>query len=253
MGKPFVSLQLYTVRDFAEQNIEDALRKIKEIGYDYVELAGLYGMEPEKLRKLLDEIGLCAISAHVQFKELAADTAGAIAVYKALGCEYIVIPMLPLECLPGGSEYEETKAVVEKFCDTCNEAGVIPLYHNHAHEFEKLTDNLFKLDKFFEDIPALKAQLDTGWIKAARQDPIAYIKKYAGRCPIVHLKDTFVNSYNGYEDRPVGKGSQNIPETISIALATGTVGFVAELDKTVGMTSIEAADESRKYLQSLGY
>lgn len=251
MENPFVALQLYTVRDFTEQDVEGTLRKVKEMGYDYVELAGTYGIGFPEMRKMLDETGLNAISAHVQHNELEADMEGVIAAYKSLGCKYIIIPMLPVELLPGGTGC--AKNLFIKFCAACKEANVIPMYHNHEFEFEKLPCGTFKLDKLFEDVPALSAQLDTGWLRAAGQSPEAYITKYAGRCPIIHLKDTVVISYSGYEDRSVGKGSQNMPGIIEAALAAGVAGFVVELDKAVGQTSLEAADESRKYLKLLGY
>ena len=38
-----VALQVYSVRDFAEKDLEGSLQKIREMGYDGVELAGLYG------------------------------------------------------------------------------------------------------------------------------------------------------------------------------------------------------------------
>ncbi|MCL1885122.1 MAG: sugar phosphate isomerase/epimerase [Defluviitaleaceae bacterium] len=251
MSKPFVSLQLYTVRDFAEKDVGATLAEVKGMGYDYVELAGIYGMGFAEFRGLLDKIGLSAISAHVQFSELEGNLAATISSYKSLGCEYIIIPMMDNELLAGGNNFK--KEVLEDFCAACKAAGVTAAYHNHAHEFAKLKDGTFVLDKLFELLPDLETQLDTGWVKAAGQNPEAYIKKYAGRCPIIHIKDTIINSYNGYEDRPVGKGSQNIPATIEAALSAGVKGFVVELDKAVGQTSLEAAKESREYLKSLGY
>ncbi|MCL2197575.1 MAG: sugar phosphate isomerase/epimerase [Defluviitaleaceae bacterium] len=247
MEKPFIALQLYTVRDFTASDVTGTLRKVKEMGYDYVELAGTYGMDFVAFRGLLDEIGLKAISAHVMPDALKEDMAKTISDYKSLGCEYVIIPMIGEESLPGGDKCE--KAFFEKFCVACGEAGVVPAYHNHAFEFKKLPCGTFILDKLFEDIPALQAELDTGWVRAAGQDPEAYITKYASRCPVVHLKDT-IESGDGFEDRPVGKGSQDIPAIIQAANAAGAAGFVVELDNAVGITSLQAAEESLRYLNS---
>jgi len=248
--KPFISLQMYTVREFANSDLPDTLRKIKKMGYDYIELAGTYGMEAAALRGLLDEVGLTAISAHVPFDVLA-NLQKTLADYKLLGCKYIVIPMLDKEKFAGGAEYTgEFLGFMREFCEACKAEGLVPAYHNHAFEFETLPDGTFKFDKFFADLPALNAEIDTGWVTAAGQSPEAYIQKYAGRCPIVHLKDTILVA-DKYQDRPVGKGSQNIPKIVEVALAAGAVGFVAELDNAVGMTALEAAAESREYLKSI--
>jgi sugar phosphate isomerase/epimerase len=251
MKKPFVALQLYTVRDFIAEDLQGTLRKIKEMGYDFVELAGTYGLEAIAFRKMLDEIGLSAKSAHVGFDALEENLHGTLAEYKKLGCKFIVIPMLEKEKLPGGSEC--SKDALEKFCAACKSEGLVPVYHNHDTEFETLPDGTFKLDKLFSDLPDMYAEIDTGWVTAAGQSPEAYIAKYAGRCPLVHFKDTAANADNVFEDRPVGKGSQNIPKIIEAALSGGVEGFVAELDKAVGMTALEAASQSREYLKSLGY
>ncbi|MDD5729251.1 MAG: TIM barrel protein, partial [Victivallales bacterium] len=46
-------------------------------------------------------------------------------------------------------------------------------------------------DLFYERTPAdqVKAELDTYWIKKGGEDPVAYLKKYGDRLPLVHLKD----------------------------------------------------------------
>ncbi|MCL1862908.1 MAG: sugar phosphate isomerase/epimerase [Defluviitaleaceae bacterium] len=238
--KPFVALQLYTVRDFTAQDVVGTLRKVKEIGYDYVELAGIYDMGFLEFRKVLDEVGLTAISAHV-----APDVS--VVDYKSLGCKYLAIPMVAEELLPGGNKYE--KSLFESFSKKCMGEDIVPAYHNHAFEYKKLPCNTFVLDKLFEDVPALQAELDVGWVRAAGQSPEAYIKKYASRCPIVHLKDT-IEVENGFEDRPVGKGSLDIPAILQASKSAGVAGFVVELDKAVGITSLQAAKESLEYLSS---
>ncbi|MCL1845256.1 MAG: sugar phosphate isomerase/epimerase [Defluviitaleaceae bacterium] len=249
MSKPFVALQLYTVRDFTENDVAGTLRKVKAMGYDFVELAGTYGMGFAEFKAILDEIGLVAISAHVQYDDLRADMDGTIMSYKSLGCKYVIIPMMANDLLPGGTNC--TKEFFANFCEACKKADVVPAYHNHAHEFEKLPSGEFVLDKLFADVPALQAEIDTGWVTAADLCPEAYIKKYTGRCPVVHLKDT-ERVGDKYEDRPVGKGSQNMPGIVDAAIAAGAAGLVAELDRAVGLSSLDAAKISREYLKSLG-
>ena len=39
-----VALQIYTVRDEAERDFAKTMRAVHEMGYDYVEPAGLYGI-----------------------------------------------------------------------------------------------------------------------------------------------------------------------------------------------------------------
>ena len=38
-----IALQVYSVRDFAEKDFKETMEKVKAMGYEGVELAGLYG------------------------------------------------------------------------------------------------------------------------------------------------------------------------------------------------------------------
>nr|MCR5264308.1 sugar phosphate isomerase/epimerase [Clostridiales bacterium] len=58
-----VGLQLYSVRDFLEKDFAGTLKKVKEIGYDYAELAGLYGLDPKFVKQTADDLGVTLISA----------------------------------------------------------------------------------------------------------------------------------------------------------------------------------------------
>jgi sugar phosphate isomerase/epimerase len=43
----------------------------------------------------------------------------------------------------------------------------------------------------YEQVPAdlLQVEMDLGWVQYAGQQPLEYVKKYAGRLPLLHLKD----------------------------------------------------------------
>lgn len=64
-----VAVQVYSVRDDAERDFKGTMQKIKDMGYDGVELAGLYGMKPAEVKAILEEVGLVPLSAHVPFQE----------------------------------------------------------------------------------------------------------------------------------------------------------------------------------------
>ena len=59
-----VAIQVYSVRDLAEKDFIGTMKQIKEMGYQGVELAGLYGQKPELVKQILEEIGLTIVSAH---------------------------------------------------------------------------------------------------------------------------------------------------------------------------------------------
>ena len=102
-----IALQLYSVRDELEKDFKGTLKKIKEMGYEGVEFAGLYGHKPLDVKKLLEEIDLSPISAHVPFAELIVDPHKVISEYAEIGCKYIAIPYLTPEYRPGSLKFGE--------------------------------------------------------------------------------------------------------------------------------------------------
>ena len=251
MSAPFVALQLNSVRDFAMHDMLGTLKSIKEIGYDSVELASTYGVEAARLKEMLDTVGLKAISAHLPFSSFQENVKTTIAGCQAMGIKHLCIPSLPGEQLPGGREYDSTKETLKQAADLCAEAGVRLLYHNHAYEFEVLESGIYILDMLIFDVPGINVQLDTGWAAATGQETASLIEKYADRCVLLHLRDTFMTD-NVFEGQPLGKGTLNIPEIIEASIEKNVKGFVVEFKSVPTATSIEAAKESRIFLSNLG-
>ena len=81
-----VAIQVYSVREDAAADLRGTLQKIKDMGYDGVEFAGLYGNSPEDVRAMCEEIGLVPISAHVPFVDMLKNPFGILADYAKIGC-----------------------------------------------------------------------------------------------------------------------------------------------------------------------
>ncbi|MBQ9761386.1 MAG: hypothetical protein IJW16_08585 [Clostridia bacterium] len=90
-----VGVQLFSVRNEMQANLYDTLKKVKAIGYDGVEFAGLFGHTGAELRDMCKDIGLNPISAHVPYADMLKDPEGVIGEYKTIGCKFIVVPYLP--------------------------------------------------------------------------------------------------------------------------------------------------------------
>ncbi len=274
MKKFPVALQLYSVRDDLAADFAGTLKKVKELGYDGVEFAGLYDHSPAEVKALCEEAGLIPISAHVPFVDLMADIPGMVADYKAIGCEYIAIPYLTPEYRPGNEKFNEVLKGAAAIGEECKKQGLVLLYHNHDFEFEKV-DGEYALDLLYRVVPKelLETELDTCWVKVAGECPAAYIRKYAGRAPVVHLKDFYMPgekpehmySLVGLKEeekaaeeafgfRPVGKGMQNFPAIMEACEEAGAQWVVVEQDApALGLTPMECAAASREYLKSIGY
>jgi len=248
-----VALQVYSVREDAEKDFVKTMQEVKEMGYEGVELAGLYGHSPEEVRDYLREIGLIPISAHVPYQEFIGDIDGTVKRYATIGCRYLAIPYLLEEHRYGTENFKEVMKNILEIAKACHKEGIILLYHNHDFEFTKMDDGVYVLDYMYQQISEddLKTELDVCWIKVAGEEPTEYIKKYAGRCPIVHLKD--YSKVDTLEFKALGHGVQDIPAVIEASFKAGAKWVVAEQDSHKEHTAMEDAQLSREYLKTLGW
>lgn len=265
-----IALQVYSVREYAQKDFKGTMQKLKDMGYDGVELAGLYGKSGAEIKAVLDEVGLVAVSAHVPVEDLQKDAM--LEEYVDLGLRWIAIPWMSVEI----SEEGVKKAVetIREVAVRCKERGIQLLYHNHDFEFQKV-NGAYILDTFYREIPEnlLKTELDTCWVNVGGENPVAYMKKYTGRAPIYHLKD-FIgqkseNMYDlihsegeevseeeakrtcAFEYRPVGLGLQNVEEIMQAAEEAGAEWMIVEQDEpTMGKTALECVQMSMEYLKA---
>ena len=266
MSKFPVALQVYSVRDAAEKDFAETMRSVKAMGYDGVELAGTYQLSVAEVKKILDEVGLKLVSAHVNLDLLEDDAV--LQAYADTGIRYVAIPWLT-----GPQNAEELAAVIARIRNAgqrCKEKGMQLMYHNHDFEFKKI-DGQYILDAYYQQISPelLQTELDTCWVNVGGENPADYVRKYTGRAPVVHLKD-FVgsktenmyaligtdsnkeDSAGKFEFRPVGYGKQDIPAILEAAEAAGATWVVVEQDSpSMEKSSMECAKMSIEYLKSI--
>lgn len=271
-----IAVQLYSVRDAMAADFEGTLRKIKEFGYDGVEFAGLFGNDPKDVKKLLAEIGLEPVSAHVAYVEMMADIEGVMSAYETIGCKYIVIPYMTEEYRPDGEKFDEACEGMKVLGKAAKEHGLTLLYHNHDFEFVKLGDE-YGIDVMYNRVPAclLQTELDTCWVNVAGENPANFVLKYSGRAPVVHLKDFHMPAVKpekmyaliGIDDgaaeeqpqseedkfgfRPVGYGMQDVPAIIAASEKAGAKWLVVEQDEpSMGKCPLECVKMSIEYLHA---
>ena len=276
MKKFKVCLQLYSVRDQMEKDMEGTLKAVKDMGYDYVEFAGYFGKSAEEIRALLDKYSLTCISVHQGLDFYEEGGQSAVEYIKTLGAKYSAIPWYQAERLAGSPEWEETKALFNRCGELLKKNGIQMLYHNHDFEFVKV-DGKYKHDYLMQEIARdlLKPEFDTCWVRYAGEDPCKYLDMYAGDVDVLHLKDfTCKKLANGpayalidaegnpikaaskeeneFRFRPVGQGMQDFPAILAAAEKAGTEYIIVEQDQTYELPSLEAVRESREYLKTLG-
>ena len=240
MSKLPVGIQLYSVRDAMEADFAGTLKEIKKMGYDAVEFAGLFDHSADEVKALCEEIGIIPISAHVGRGVIMADVEKVIGDYAKIGCKYIAIPWASADNdLVGSNGYDSFLADLKVIAAECAKYGMKLLYHNHDFEFVKY-DGKNKLDILYADTTpdVLQTQIETCWAKVGGEDPAKYVMKYAGRAPLVHLKD-FVGakSANMYALIDGGEVEEKDAEVVPFELRPVGYGIVARFCETVNTLS----------------
>lgn len=271
-----IGLQLYSVRDDLAKDFKGTLKKVKEMGYDYVEFAGYYEKSAEEIRAILDEIGLEAVSVHQTYLDVLNKPETADFV-KTLGAKYYAMPWMPADNCLDSDKFKAIIAEMEKAAVILKDKGLKLLYHNHDFEFAGKIDGMYALDYLYATVPAdlLETEIDTCWVRYAGLNPAEYLKKYTGRAHIVHLKDFVCENFAagpvydligddgeankpvskeeaGFKFMPIGSGIQDIPAIIAASEEAGAEILIVEQDQAVTASPLECAKQSREYLKSLG-
>jgi sugar phosphate isomerase/epimerase len=229
MDHPPIAAQMYTVREAAAQNLPGALERIAELGYAAVELAGLFGWKPGDLARTLNGLGLNCISAHVSLTELKNNLAGEIETYLELGAAFIVCPWLPPELRQDETSYFSLAGDLNLIGERCRDNGLRLCYHHHEFELTRYHEK-YALDILLEnsDPTNLQLEADTYWLKYGGEDPADYIRRWAGRIPLIHLKDMTATRPPTYAE--VGTGLLNWAGIFEAAYLGQAEYYIVEQD-----------------------
>lgn len=197
-----VGIQLYTIRDAMTADVRGSLKKVSDIGYKNLELAGysngkFYGFSPSEFKKIVTDLGMVSLSSHsaVESKGITVETAKLMAdAHAELGVKYCIQPWI--------NDEDRTIEKYKKMIGDWNKVGKIMKgvgiqfgYHNHNFEFAKVNGVVPYYDIFMPEMDKdlITMELDLFWAAKAGQDPIAMFKKYPGRFQLLHFKDMHTN------------------------------------------------------------
>ncbi len=249
-----IGAQFYTIRDFCKDldGLSESLKKVADIGYEYVQISGTCAYEPEWLAEELKKNGLKCGITHFNYDKIINDTGNTIAAHKTFGC-----PVIGLGSMPGwGKGYEEFVKNVKVPAQKIHEAGLQFSYHNHNFEYlTKMDDGRPLMYHISDDFTPEEVcfTLDTYWVKAGGYDVVSEIKRLAGRIPVVHLKDMLINEKGEQLMEWIGGGNTMDFEKICAAFEeAGTREAYIEQDNCNGENPFDCLKKSYDYLTALG-
>jgi sugar phosphate isomerase/epimerase len=241
-----IALQLYTLREEAKTDFVNVLKRVAAIGYKGVEPAGLHGIKPKEFKRIVEDLGMVISSTHSP-RAHADNLPETIEVLGELGVTLVIAGY-------GGNDFKDLNAIkataemTTKMDQTLRAAGITMAIHNHWWEFEKL-DGRLKFEILAELAPNVRFEMDTYWASNfGANDSVKLVKKYADRCPLLHIKDGLL-----VKDQPllaVGSGKMDIPAVVNAA-GNATKWLIVEQDDSA-TDMFECVESSYKYLAGNG-
>ncbi len=233
-------IQLYSVRDLTEKNLDDALRQVSALGYRFVEFAGFFGHSAEDVRAMLEKYNLTASGTHTGWQEIAERFEETVAYHKAIGNRNIIIP--------GADLSDQTKLdafveMVNTFQPRLADEGIRLGYHNHSHEFKPNPDGSMIHDQLVYRTK-IDIEIDTFWAFAAGVDPLKLMERLKDRLRVIHIKDGFRDG----RGMPLGRGEAPVADVYRKALEMG-VPMVVE-SETLAPSGMDEARVCIEYLKA---
>jgi sugar phosphate isomerase/epimerase len=243
-----VAVQMFTLREESEKDFAGTLKKVAQLGYDGVELAGYGGLTVEEVKAILDHLDLQAVANHVPLAELESNLAQVIENQKILKSKYLVCPYI-MPDRRSEEDYRALIALLNQVGETCKEEGITLCYHNHDFELERLSDGRKVLEAIFDDTNAenVKAELDVYWLAKAGEEPTEWMNRYKGRAPLIHLKDMTTDAEQFFAE--LGTGGVDMDGVLAAGEQTGVQWWVVEQDVS-RLTPFESIEISINYLKT---
>lgn len=247
-----VALQLYTLREPAKDDLAGTLRKVREMGWEYVQWSGMPNLPAPEIREKLDEAGLKAVAAHVGVESFENDFEAQVEFWKTVGALDVAPGGMMGDCRDSLEAWLRGAARLDALGAKLREAGMRLSYHNHDWEFEKFPeDPRSKFDILFEatDPKNLFAEIDVAWVHVGGVDPATCLRKYKNRCPVIHAKDLSEKRLlRRVQFMPLGQGVLDWDSIFAAGKEAGIEWYIYEQDNA-DKDIFECAQESYDFLK----
>jgi sugar phosphate isomerase/epimerase len=247
-----LGFQVWTIKDMLVKDFPGTLKKIKELGYQSVEMCSPPGYESsgfgplikltaKEMKKIINDAGLIFESTHYQMNELRKSLDQRIEFAKESGQKQMILASPGLPKGATMSDWMKAADELNNFGAKSKKSGIQMAYHNHHTEFEKIDGTLI--------YDALLKQLDPEYVKMQFQVAVIsigykasdYFTKYPGRFISAHLAD-----WSATENKsvPLGKGIVDWKEFFATINKGGVKNIFVEME-------LETFKESASFINSL--
>lgn len=249
-----IAAQMYSLRAEFAENPEYTFQKLKEIGYEAIQLDGMRGHDPKKIAELVDKYDFKIAGMHIKHERFMHDLDGIIEEAYLFGCKIIYDKYIEDE-EQNESGYRLAKKNLLQAIKILAPLGFRIGLHCPEYDYTNEIDgrNVLSYITDPEFGYGVYAEPDTYWMKVTGEDPVEAIKAYSGRAPILHLKD-FKEGFENQDEKnsmtEVGYGSIDMAAIIRWGEKNKVEYYCVEQDYSqIGI--FESMKKSFDYLVSL--
>ena len=244
-------IQLWTVKEDLTMDAKSTLAKLSKDGYKQIESfeggKGMFwGWKNTEFKKYMDDLNMKIISSHCEitndFEKKAAEAA-------EIGMKYLICPYKgPQKSIDDFKKFADD---FNKAGEICKKNGIRFAYHNHDYSFKAIDGQvpqevmMNNTDKNLVDF-----EMDIYWVVAAGIDPQVYMKKYANRFRLCHVKDLGKTANGGSESVHLGKGTIDFHSILKTGMENGLEYFIVEQEAFTNTNPLESAKIDAAYLKA---
>ncbi len=267
--KGMLAAQLWTFRYDLEKDVPGTLKKIKNLGIDYVEGfdAPYIVGNPDEFKIQLDKAGLKMFALHWNdLNDWRKNPTIIIETAKKLGAHYTGIAWLKQSKADAVTlgVVNEAADILTKACSQAKAAGLQLYYHIHGYELQPMDDQKTFFDSFVSRInyDCVRLEADIFWVTYAGYDPVKFMDKYRDGVELLHIKNMADNVATGVftgadfmpsdmpaqDWVPLGKGKIDYKSVFQKGKDIGVKWYILEMDKYDGDV-YAAVDSSLTYIR----
>ncbi len=214
---PAIGLGLFSIPKLLENDLEEGVRLMADMGIREFETygpypftdertkaswnalaprlgfsgSGFFGHSVEAFRALLDPHGISVPSMHTDLFTMESNMTALAGAARRLGARYVVLPAIPESERTDLDAYRRMADRFNEIGRQAREEGIRFAYHNHGYGLVPESDGVVPLDVLLRgtDPETVFLEMDLFWTVAGHADPQALLAAHPGRYRMLHIKD----------------------------------------------------------------
>lgn len=222
------SVQLYSLRDAIADDLDAAVARVREIGYEHVEPYAFVERVAD-LERALAATGLKAPSGHAAVID-APDPDVVFEAAARLGIGIVIDPFVPTDRWQTADDAKRIADRVNELTARAAAHGLRFGYHNHQWEFTNKVDGRAVFELFAEHLaPEAVLEVDTFWATVGGADAPAVLRSLGDRVVAIHVKDGEVSG-DIATVLPSSESALEVPDALRAAYENQTPAGQGDVD-----------------------